>query len=424
MTAYSPAAGAGFAPHPAGSSSAALADKLLNTVLFVTVALSAIVFIEPSPHDGLMFVLLIAAAAARVPFDRKLVPLFILVLIWLLGGGLSVLQVADDDKAVQYFGTSVYLGLAAILFACLVSDGNLVRLLVLRRAYLLAAVVATLAGYIGYFHLLPGSDVLLSDGRIRATFKDPNVYGPFLIYPLLLLIADMLADRIRLLGAITALFLAGGLLLAFSRGAWVHFSLSAVVAVLILIAAAPTQKKRARIIFFTIAAIVLMCLFVAALMSVDSIHAMFVERAKVLQPYDVAGSGGRFSLQELALSQILDNPNGMGPFAFSDMFGGQQHNVYMQGFLVYGWLGGGAYLALVAVTLFVGLSAVFQRTPWQPYLIVAYATFVGEAGEGIIIDSDHWRHFFLVLGLVWGLSAANINYRRQSARATAPPHAF
>ena len=33
----------------------------------------------------------------------------------------------------------------------------------------------------------------------------------------------------------------------------------------------------------------------------------------------------------------------------------QQHNVYMQGFLVYGWLGGAAYLALVAITLLLGL---------------------------------------------------------------------
>ena len=32
-------------------------------------------FIEPSPHDGLMIVLLAACVAARVSFDRKLIPL-------------------------------------------------------------------------------------------------------------------------------------------------------------------------------------------------------------------------------------------------------------------------------------------------------------------------------------------------------------
>jgi hypothetical protein len=33
----------------------------------------------------------------------------------------------------------------------------------------------------------------------------------------------------------------------------------------------------------------------------------------------------------------------------------------------------------------------------------------------MIVDTDHWRHFFLMLGLIWGLSIASINYRRRQA---------
>ena len=65
-----------------------------------------------------------------------------------------------------------------------------------------------------------------------------------------------------------------------------------------------------------------------------------------------------------------------------------------------GWLGGAAYLALVVVTLMLGLIAAPMQTPWQYYLITAYGVFVGEAFEGMIVDTDHWRHFFLLLGLV------------------------
>jgi hypothetical protein len=32
--------------------------------------------------------------------------------------------------------------------------------------------------------------------------------------------------------------------------------------------------------------------------------------------------------------------------------------------------------------------------------------FVPLAGEAAIIDMDHWRHLFLVIGLVWGVTAA------------------
>jgi hypothetical protein len=56
-----------------------------------------------------------------------------------------------------------------------------------------------------------------------------------------------------------------------------------------------------------------------------------------------------------------------------------------------------------------------RAAPWQTYLIAAYAAFVGEAFEGFIVDTNHWRHFFLLLGLVWGLTAASINLRRSQA---------
>ncbi len=177
---------------------------------------------------------------------------------------------------------------------------------------------------------------------------------------------------------------------------------------------------RARIIVISLLTAILAVVLIAALMSIGSVHDMFVERAKAIQPYDV-GPGGRFWLQQQALGTILENPDGLGPFEFDRIFGMQQHNVYMQGFLVYGWLGGAAYLTLVAVTLMLGLLTVPIAAPWQYYLITAYAVFVGEAVEGMIVDTDHWRHFFLMLGLIWGLGTASINHRRRQARRIIDP---
>jgi len=396
------------------ASSAALPQRLLNVVLFVTILTSSVAFIEPSPHDALMLVLLATCVAARLPFERKLVPLLLLLIVWLLGGLMSLIQVGDEQKAIQYAGTSLYLGLAGLMFACLFSTGDLVRLMILRRAYILAALIATAAGFVGFFHLLPGSDIFLTNDRVSATFKDPNVYGPFLIFPLLLLVIGVLTDGIKLRHVVVTAVLLGGLFLSFSRGAWLHFVVSATAAIAILIAVTPNPRMRGRIVLLGIFAAVGVMLLVIALNSVGSIHDMFVERAQPIQSYDV-GPGGRFWLQELALNTILDHPNGMGPFEFDRVFGLQQHNVYMQGFLVYGWLGGAAYVTLVVVTLLIGLRFVRVPTPWQNYLIAAYACFVGEAVEGMIVDTDHWRHFFLLLGLIWGLAIATINFYRRGA---------
>ena len=400
-----------YAGHENGAATAALSQRLLNIVLFVAVLTSSIAFIEPSPHDGLMIILFATCVAARVRFDRKIVPLTLLLAIWLIGALFAVIPVLDQKQTVQYVATSTYLVIAAIMYACLFCDGDPVRLIILRRAYIVAALIATAAGYIGFFHLLPGSDIFLANDRVSATFKDPNVYGPFLIYPLLLLLIDFMIRGLRVMSFTVMIFLFGGLLLSFSRGAWAHFAFSAVVAVALLLAAAPEPRLRQRIVLFSMAALIGMVLFVVVLISIPSVHDMFLERAKAIQPYDI-GPGGRFWEQRLALGVILEHPNGLGPFEFFRVYGTQQHDVYMQAFLVYGWIGGAAYFALVLVTLGIGLRAALVPAPWQVYLIAAYAAFAGEAMEGFIVDTDHWRHFFLILGLVWGLTAASINLRR------------
>ena len=390
----------------------ALAQRLLNLVLFITALTSSIAFIEPSPHDGLMIVLLVACVAARTSFDRKLFPLLLLIAVWLIGGFFSLVQVGDNTKDIQYAGTSVYLGIAAIMFACLFSDGNMQRLSILRRGYIFAALIATAAGYIGFFHLMPHSDIFLDNDRVSATFKDPNVYGPFLVFPIVWLMIRILTRGVWPVDVALLMVLMGGLLLSFSRGAWAHLAISATVGVLTVFLVTPDPRMRTRIVVIGLLTTLFAALVIGALLSIGSVHDMLVERAKAIQPYDV-GPGGRFWLQEQALGTILQNPNGLGPFEFDRIFGLQQHNVYMQGFLVYGWLGGAAYLTLVVVTLMLGLITMPIAAPWQYYLISAYAVFVGEASEGMIVDTDHWRHFFLMLGLSWGLSMASINHRRR-----------
>jgi hypothetical protein len=419
MDARNPAMAIAFAPEPTAAGFPIVARRLSNLVLFVTVLTSSVAFIEPSPHDVLMIVLLVTCVGARVSFDRKLVPLLVLLIVWLVGGLLCLIQVGDNAKDIQYAGTSLYLGIAALMFACLFGDGDLLRLAIMRRAYIVAALIATAAGYIGFFHLLPGADIFLENDRVSATFKDPNVYGPFLVFPILWLLIELLTRGVRLFNATALALLLGGLLLSFSRGAWAHFVISATVGIGIVLVVTPDPRMRVRIVMLGLLGAVVAALLIVAAMSIGSVHDMFVERAKAIQPYDV-GPGGRFWQQGLAINAILENPNGLGPFEFDRIFGLQQHNVYMQGFLVYGWLGGAAYLTLVAVTLVVGLLTVSTQTPWQYYLITAYAVFVGEACEGMIVDTDHWRHFFLMLGLVWGLGAATINDRRRQTGGIEP----
>ena len=409
----------GRAPSTAvGDAAAAFRERLLLVVLYVVILTSSIAFIEPSPHDGLMGLLAIVCVIAGVRFERAIAPLVILLVVFNFGGLLSLLNVAGQEKTIQYTGTSLYLACAAILFAALLSHHVMPRIATICAAYILTAVITSCAGIVGYFSLFPHAHDLFTDyDRALGTFKDPNVFGPFLIWPALVLIERMLAHRIGMIDLLSLGIMLVGLLLSFSRGAWFHFAVSGGIMTTLSLLTAPTSRIRMRILVMAGIGAAAIVAFAAILLSFDSIAHMFRERAQLLQYYDV-GSGGRFRLQELALGAMLDFPNGMGPYQFGVVHGTQQHNVYLQAFLVYGWLGGVTYLVLLGTTLMVGLRALPIRTPWQPYLICAYATFIGQVLEGFVIDTDHWRHFYLLLGMIWGLAAATFHDRRG---APAPP---
>ena len=62
------------------------------------------------------------------------------------------------------------------------------------------------------------------------------------------------------------------------------------------------------------------------------------------------------------------------------------------------------------------------RTLTQPLFLVVYACFVGHAIEGYLIDLDHWRHFWLLMALIWGLMLGD--RRLVSAAALDDPRAI
>ena len=410
------AAYAPSAPAYVQSTAVPFRERLLLGVLYLTVLLSSVAFIEPSPHDVLMGLLAIVGLAAGMRFQRLLVLPFLLLLAWNIAGLMALMHVPEQDKTIQFAATSVYLAIAAMLFAMLFAQNTMARLATMRSAYVLTAAIIAIVGAAGYFHAFPGAEIFTRNDRALGAFKDPNVYGPFLILPAMMLLERMIRQRIELSGLILLGLILFGELLSFSRGAWFHFGVSLLVVIGMALLTAPTPKARMRVINMTIAGIGAMAVLLVILLSIDSIGSMFKNRAQLIQSYDV-GQGGRFLLQEKALASVLDFPNGMGPFEFARVHGLQQHNVYLQAFLVYGWAGAMSYFLLLTSTVWVGFRTAMIRTPWQGYAIAALGAFIGEMAEGFVIDTDHWRHFYLILGIIWGLAAAT----RAAQTQKAPP---
>ena len=79
---------------------------------------------------------------------------------------------------------------------------------------------------------------------------------------------------------------------------------------------------------------------------------------------------------------------------------------------VFTWFGNSVVIG-VFVTVFTGFRYIFVRVPWQPLYLAIFAAFVGTVGESFIIDTDHWRHFWLMLGTMWGMFVAAERWKRQ-----------
>ncbi len=399
-------------------------QKLAHGLVWIAFAASGFVLFEPSPYDVLMLGTVLIFFLAGLPIPRRSWPLFLLLAAYIAGGFFaSIVPALFAPTSINVIITG-YLIASAIFVASYVPQNPLANFERIMNGWSVAAFYAALSGVLGYFNLAgPLSGTFLVYGRAKGTFEDPNVLGPFLVAPLLYAIYKLLRGRVQnyiwVLPQILVLSLA--LLLAFSRGAWGHAGLSGIVFGYFLIVTARNFQERVQIILFGIFGMMMIIVLGIWAVSFDKVGNLFDDRATVSQSYD-SGPAGRFSRQQQALDIVLDNPAGIGAEEFVKIFPEAPHNVYLNVYIITGWLGGTVYLILVLATLSIGFRQALVRVPWQNVYILIYATYVGVTFEGLIIDTDHWRHFYILMGLVWAgaLSTGGILTRRKNARPTVP----
>jgi O-antigen ligase len=396
-------------------------ETLRGALLWLMGFAGAFVFIEPSPYE-IMGVLAIAVfAITGLALRAPLVPLMLLLVLLNVGYATAMLQVIDQGKVVTWVLVSIYLAMTAIVYAAMLTANTQARLAWLMRGCLAAGLVAALVAIAAYFRLFGGlSDLFLLYGRARGTFNDPNVLGAFLVLPALIAFQRMLAGRrsAALGGGVLLLLMLAALFLSFSRAAWGQFAVAALLLMGMMFATSRASGERLRIALIAIGGTLVALLLIAALLSIGQVADLFKERATLDQNYDL-GHLGRFGRYILGFDLMLERPFGIGALQFSkSYFREDPHNTFLNTFMSGGWLGGLAYLTLTLVTAIRGLRFVFMRTPWQPTYHVIYAAFLGVAGESAIIDVDHWRHYFLILGVLWGLMAVSTR-RSTLARSTA-----
>jgi O-antigen ligase len=406
------ASGGNTAPLPAAGHHGRAGLTLEQVQLFslwVMIASGWLVVIEPAPYEFLFLFTLILYLPTGLLVTVHAAPLIIFLALYNIGGFMSAMQVeAETKRAVTFVLVSAYMAVMAMFFALAVARDPLKIVRVIRSAWIVAAVIAATTGLIGYFDIAGMGARWAPIARAQGTFKDPNVLSTFLVAPAIFLIQDFMLRRVRhrILGLLSLLIILAALFLAFSRGAWAVFVGSVFLLGLITFVTTPSPALRSRILLISLFGAIVAFALIAVLLNIPSVRAMLAERLTLLQPYD-AGETGRFARQLRSIPFLLERPLGLGPHQFGLMFGEDPHNVYLNAFSSYGWLGGISYLLLIVATVYAGLRAIFTETPWRHHAIAFFAPLFMIILQGFQIDTDHWRHFYLLLGVTWGLFAAS-----------------
>jgi O-antigen ligase len=381
----------------------ALAVARYDAAVALGVFLLAAVRIEPAPSD-LVFGVLIAFALAASTFDLHRVPFSVALLVsaFLALNLLAAIEVIDPARALSYFAITLYLAVFGLWLAAYVGSIQRARLVLL--AYLAAAVISAAVASLALVTPFPGSEALVSGPRAQGLFKDPNVFGPFLVPAALVLMEELVTPRMLRLRFLSKLALLSivtmGVLFSFSRAAWLNLVVGALVLLSVLALRRGGGRQAMTLLVCTLAAGAALFAAVAATSSVS-----FLEERAAVQVYDTQ----RFGAQLSGLQFAAEYPLGVGPGQFERVSDISAHSTYVRALAEEGVLGMLVVLGLMLLTL--GSAARNAAGGFDSYGIGSAALFAAWCGllaNSFFVDTLHWRHLWLVAALIWAATALRI----------------
>jgi O-antigen ligase len=390
------------APLLVGAGASLVALLLLAIVRYdlavaVGVLLLPIVRVEPAPVDG-VFAIIIALAAVTGRIELRRLPLSMAVLAgsFISLYTISAMNAIDGRRAAQWLSVTIYLVAFAAWVCCYVDRESRTR--VLLRLYLFVAVAWGLLASVALFFSFPGSATLTIEGqRAVGLFKDPNVFGPFLVPAALLLVQESLSPRLlrlnRLAKALCFAALVAGILFSYSRAAWLNLVVGIIVMTIVFSLRRGGGRRALALVAVVVVALGALGWTIAVSHSIG-----FLEQRARFQSYDTQ----RFSAQRTGLELAQTHLLGVGPGQFEAYSAVSAHSTYVRSLAEQGVVGAVLLLALLFGTLLLAArNAVLGRDTHGLGSTALLAAWCGLLVNSIVVDTIHWRHLWLLAGLIW-----------------------
>jgi O-antigen ligase len=379
-----------------------LAVARLEAAVALGVALMLVVKFEPAPTDAVFLVVIaVAAVTGRLVVERVPLPVVLFA-----GGLLAVNFVAfseavDVARASRFLFVTFYLVAFGLWLAGWTSSQARARLVL--RSYVFAAVAAAMLGVSAMLLPVPGRSNLVEYGGTRAVglFKDPNVFGAFLVPAALMVIDEVLKPRLlrsrKSTKAGMFVLLTLGVVFSFSRAAWISLALG----ICVLIAVFALRRGAARRALAILLAVGATIAVVGVALAATGSTRFLQQRAQV-QTYDTQ----RFGAQAQGIRLAEQHPIGIGPGQFELYSPLSAHSTYVRALAEEGVLGIVILVGLFLTTFVLAArNAALGRETWGIGSAPLLAAWSGLLLSSFVIDTLHWRHLWLVAALIWAGSA-------------------
>jgi O-Antigen ligase len=374
-----------------------LAIVAYDTALAVAVVLLAAVRFEPAPTD-VVFAVLIAVGFITSRFRlRRVIPgAVLLVGAYLALNLISAIAVADEQRAVSFFAITFYVACFGLWLAAYMTSSAIARRIT--RCYVAAAVASAIVATLALLIPFPGHDLFTRIGRAEGLFKDPNVFGPFLVPAALIVMEEILTPRLlrgrRTTKVLMFLALSLGVLFSYSRAAWLNL----VVGLLVVLVVVSFRRGGGRSAARVLAIVVLAAVSLGAVVALSGSLSFLEQRAKVHQSYD----RGRFGAQSESITWAMEYPLGIGPGQFERRAHISAHSMYARTLAEEGIPGLIVLLTLMLATLGWALqNAIRGHDTYGIGSAALLGAWFGILLNGAFVDTLHWRHLWFVAALIW-----------------------
>jgi O-antigen ligase len=380
-----------------------LAGKRFETVVGLGFLLLGVVKIEPAPTDALLAIAIaLSFAAGRLDLLRVPTSMLLALVALLVLNLLSAMGAVRLGDAMRFFAITLYLAVLAVWLTGWLTSAARMRLVI--GAYVIGAVVTTTIALIAVIGVpFPGSSAMIGESvRAQGLFKDPNVFGPFLVPAALILLEETLRPRLFRLRAPVCLAGVGvlvlGVVFAYSRAGWLNFVVALVVMLGVMAARANAGPHVGRLL---IVVLLLTGVAVASIGATGS-EAILRERAQT-QRYDTQ----RFDAQRSGVKLAEQHPLGIGPGQFDVVSTISSHSIYVRVMAEQGLLGLAALIVLLGGTLVLAVrNALAGRAAHGVGSAALLGAWCGLLANSAFVDTLHWRHLWLVAAVIWVASTA------------------